>query len=246
MKGESLTMNSVLEENEFRNIFGTFRDIFGTDLAPPQNIVFNAMMNLNYVTFRLSRGGGKDFLLSAYALLYATSIAGGHVLIDAPAYRQVKILFEAINYFSLKNTYFKDIYLGNPATSRNDCYLRLKNGSTIKAVPNIPSYDGDIILVTEADGMPKQRLSELIKGAENNTLKKVFLMSGGYYDYNCMNEIETHECFSTLTFGYRAFPTGFYDQASIDNAKKTLSTDVFDMEYNSKICKSKTKGDDNG
>ena len=232
-------MNTVLEGSKFRNIFGT-------DLVTPQNIIFNAMISLDYAAFRLPRGGGKDFLLSAYALLYATSIPGGHVLIDAPVYRQVKILFEAINHFSLKNAYFKDIYLGNPAASRNDCYLRLRNGSTIKAVPNIPSYDGDIILVTEASSMPKQRLSELIKSAENNTLKKVFLMSGGYYDYNCMNEIGAHECFSTLAFGYRAFPTGFYDQASIYEAKKTLSADVFNMEYNSKICKPKTKGDKNG
>lgn len=231
MKGGNLTMNLVLEKNEFRNIFGT-------DLVTPQDIIFNTMMNLDYVAFRLPRGSGKDFLLSAYALLYASSIIGGRILIDAPSYRQVKMVFEAINCFSLgKNAYFKDLYLGDPAASRNDCYLRLRNGSTIKAVPNIPSYNGDIVLITEASSMPKQQLLKLIKGVENNTLKKVFLMSTGYYNFNYLHRIETHEYFSTLAFGYKAFTTGFYDQANIDHAKETLSTDMFDMEYNSKILR---------
>jgi len=239
-------MNLVLEKNEFRNIFGTFKDIFDTDLVTPQNIVFNGMINLDYAAFRLPRGGGKDFLLSTYALLRAASVAKSNILIEAPVYRQVKILFESINYLSFKSTYFEDLYSVNTADSRNDCYLKFKNGSTIRAVPNIPIYDGDIVLVTEASSMPKQRLSELIKGIKNNTLRKVLFMSTGYYDYNSMNEIETYECFSSLAFGYKAFTTGFYDQANIDHAKETLSTDVFDMEYNSKICKSKKKGDENG
>ena len=211
-------------------------------MATPQDIIFNTMMNLDYAAFRLPRGGGKDFLLSTYAMLYAASISESHILIEAPVYRQVKILFEVINQISLKNVYyFNDSYLGKPAAlksySRNDCYLRFKNGSTIKAMPNIPIYDDNVVLVNEADGMLKQRLLELVKGVENNTLKKVFLMSGGYYDYNSMNEIEAHKYFSTLAFGYESFPTGFYDQANIDHAKETLSTDVFNMEYNSKIVK---------
>jgi len=225
-------MNLSLEKNEFRNIFGT-------DLVIPQNIVFNAMTSLDYVAFRLPRGGGKDFLLSTYAMLYAASVAESHVSIVTPIYRQVRTLFVGIDHFSLKSTYFKDLYLEKPVISCDACRLRFKNGSILKSEAFDDSYNnGGIILVNEASSMPKQQLLKLIKGVENGTLKKVFLMSTGYYDYNPMNEIEAHEYFSTLAFGYKAFPTGFYDQAAMDEAKKTLSANVFDMEYNSKICKS--------
>ena len=61
-------------------------------------------------------------------------------------------------------------------------------------------------------------------------------MSVGYYDYNYMNKIEAHDCFSTFAFGYKTFPEEFYDQSNIDEAKKELSADVFDMEYNAKVC----------
>lgn len=219
-------MSAVLKEKRIK------WSVFGTELATPQNIIFNSMMNLNYAAFRLPRGGGKDFLLAVYAMQHAASTAESHISIVAPVYRQVKILFEEIERFSLKSTHFKDLRL-----EKSVCRLRLKNGSIIEAMP-FHIYDGDIILVTEASNMPKHRLLELIKGVESNTLKKVFLMSVGYYDYNYMSEIEAHEHFSTLAFGYKSFPIGFYDQASIDNAKKTLSADVFNMEYNSKkICK---------
>ncbi len=226
-------MNVILEGNNFR-------DIFGTDLVMPQNIIFNSMMNLDYAAFRLSRGGGKDFLLATYAMLYATSVAESHISIVAPVYKQAKIPFEVINRFSLKSAYFKDLYSEKPITGCNICYLEFKNKSIIEATPfcdDIFTYNGNIILVTEADSMPEQHLLKLIKGVENNTLRKVFLMSAGYYNYNYMNKIEAHGYFSTFAFGYKAFPTGFYDQTSIDNIKETLSIDIFNMEYNSKICK---------
>jgi hypothetical protein len=227
-------MNSVLKGSKFRHIFGT-------DLVTPQNIIFNSMINLDYAAFRLPRGSGKDFLLDAYAMLYTSSIPKSTVLITAPTYTQAKISFRGLERFSL-NTYFGDLLLKRPIIASNMCYLKFKNGSQIdaRALDNLGvkyAINSDVVLVTEAASIPKEQLSKLVSNVENNVFKKVFLMSTGYYDYNYMNEIEAHEYFSTLAFGYKAFPTEFFDQANIDDVKKTISADVFDMEYNSKICK---------
>jgi len=225
-------MGTVLEESKFG-------DIFGGDLAAPQNIVFNSMISLDRATFRLPRGGGKSFLLSTYAMLCAATTAESHISIIAPAYIQSKALFVEIDRFCFKSAYFKYLYSEKPVVGCDACYLRFKNGSTIKATPfrDIYSDNSNIILIDEANSVPDLELSELMTHIKNRTPKKVFLISTGYYNYKYINKVEADEHFSTLAFGYKAFPTGFFDQANIDEIKKTLTADVFDMDYNSKVLR---------
>ncbi len=229
-------LENILERSKFENIFGI-------DLAAPQNVIFSSMLNLNYALFRVPRGGGKDLLLAMYAMLYAASEAGSRVLITTPTVRQSKITFSLLSAVisAASNKYFQDAVF-EPHISSNTCFLQFKNGSRIDAGTKCDT-DIDVVLVNEASSMPGEQLSKLIIGVENGDLKKVFLMSTGYYDYNYMNKIEAHECFSTYAFGYKSFPSGFYDPENINEAKKIMSAAEFDMEYNAKVRKEKE--DDN-
>lgn len=223
-------MEDVLKNSKFENVFGI-------SLAAPQSVIFNSMLNLNYAVFRISRGGGKDLLLAMYAMLYAVWEPESRILITTPTHKQAKMTFNMLDVITSRagNKYFQGVVF-EPHISSDACFLQFKNGSRIDAGTE---YDGssDIVLVNESSSMPEPRLSKLLVDVENGNLKKVFLMSTGYYDYNCMNKIEAHECFSTHAFGYKAFPSGFYDQKNINEAKKILSVDVFNMDYNAKVVK---------
>ena len=219
-----------------------FRNSFGIDLTAPQDVVLNSMLNLNYATFRLPRAGGKDFLLSFYAMLYAASVDGSRVLITAPTFRQAKINFKEVVKLSLKDS-FQELLLGKPTFAFDTCYLKFKNGSIIEAMTLNDmgiKYDrsGDVVLINEASSADSDKLARLVTCVENGDIKKVFFMSTGYYDYNYMSEVEAHDCFSTLAFGYKTFPEGFYDQLNIEDAKKVFTEEEFDMEYNAKIVSS--------
>jgi hypothetical protein len=214
-----------------------FRNSFGIDLAAPQDVVFNSMLNLNYAIFRLPRGGGKDLLLAFYAMLYAASNPMSRVLITAPSFRQAKINFGEVSKLSLVDN-VQELLLKKPFIASDMCYLQFKNGSVVEASSmNIKhTLKVDVVLVNESSSMPKDQLENLMSRAENDdSVKKIFFMSTGYYDYNYMSKIEAHDCFSTLAFGYKTFPEEFYDQVNIDEAKKILSANVFDMEYNAKV-----------
>lgn len=220
-----------------------FRNSFGIDLTVPQDVVFNSMLNLNYATFRLPRGGGKDFLLASYAISYAASNPMSRVLITAPTFRQAKINFGEVSKLSLVDNVQK-LLLKKPTFGFDTCYLKFKNKSRIEAMAlngrSIKYAMGsEIVLVNEASSVDGNQLAKLVTCVENDdSVKKVFFMSAGYYDYNYMSKVEAHDCFSTLAFGYKTFPEEFYDQANIDEAKKILSANKFDMEYNAKVCSS--------
>lgn len=219
-----------------------FRNSFGIDLVAPQDVVFNSMSNLNYATFRLPRGGGKDLLLAFYAISYAASNPMSRVLIIVPTFRQAKINFREVERLSLVDN-FQELLLGKPTFAFDTCYLKFKNESRIEAMAlndrSIKYAMGsEIVLVNEASSADSNQLSKLVTCAENSDIKKIFFMSTGYYDYNYMNKIEAHDHFSTLAFGYKAFPEGFYDQLNIDEAKKTVSANEFDIEYNAKVLSS--------
>lgn len=221
-------MKDILEKSKFENVFGI-------NLAAPQNVIFSSMLNLNYATFRVPRGGGKDLLLAMYAMLYAGSWPESRVLITTPTSRQSKMTFNSLDIVigSAGSKYFQGALF---ELNFHSNMLQFKNGSRIDAGTKYEA-DSDIVLVNEADSMPGEQLSKLMAGVENEDLKKVFLMSTGYYDFNYMNKIEAHECFSAHAFGYKSFPSGFYDQSGIDEAKKLFSVDEFDMEYNAKVVK---------
>ena len=229
-------MEYILKKSKFENIFGI-------NLAAPQNVIFNSMLNLNYATFRVPRGGGKDLLLAMYAMLYAGSEPESRVSIITPTSRQAKMTFNSLDVIirSAGSKYFQGA-LFEPHFHSN--MLQFKNGSRIDVGTKYDT-NSDVVLVNEADTMPGEQLLKLMVGVEIDDLKKVFLMSIGYYDYNYMNKIDAHECFSTHAFGYKAFPLGFYDQANIDEAKKLLSVYEFDMEYNAKVvCVSEKRSED--
>ncbi len=226
-------MEDVLKGSRFENIFGI-------NLVAPQHVIFNSMLNLNYATFRVPRGGGKDLLLAMYAMLYAESEPESRILITTPTFRQTKMTFNQVSVITSNSEYFQGLLLGRPTICYDTCYLKFKNGSRLDAVVLNDvgikhALHSDVVLVNEASTMPGEQLSKLMVGVENDDLKKVFLMSAGYYDYNHMNKIEAHEYFSTHAFGYKSFPSGFYDQVNIDEAKKALSAAEFDMEYNAKV-----------
>jgi len=211
---------------------------FKIDLAHPQKVVFDVMLNLNYAVFRLPRGGGKDFLLSIYALLYACSNSESVVTVVSPSYRQSKFVFEELCKLIFRYN-LSELLLVEPTVSFGECFLDFKNKARVRFAPCGGYYlnsSDDVVLISESNHMPLEFMVELVDSIERGHSKKVFLMSTGYRVDSYMSKIEAHPSFSICAFGCKSFPEGFYDQSNIDEAKKILTKDEFDMEYNAKVC----------
>ena len=198
-------------------------DLFLKQLVTPQNIVMDMMLNLNYASFKLPRGGGKDFLFSNYALMTATSMPDTRVLITTPSYAQAKSNFITI-YDQLVDM---KVFKFSSSIGYYASFLTLPNGSKIKAEANqdhMVSESGirqDIILVNEANSIDGDWLYKLLKCVEAGLYKKVFLIYSGdsikhMVSSNFINVIEANENFSSASFGYKAFPEGFFGESVIE------------------------------
>jgi len=70
------------------------KHIFNIDLLPSQSLFLHEMWNRKFPMLIASRGFGKSFSLSLYAMLRALLIPDRKVVIVGAAFRQSKVLFE--------------------------------------------------------------------------------------------------------------------------------------------------------
>lgn len=110
----------------------------GVELAPFQSAILYDMWTHPFPMLIGSRGLGKSFLLSVYAVLRALLVPGSKIVIVGSAFRQSKFLFEYITKIWRDSEILRDI-CGNdarqgPHTEPDKCTMILGD-SSITAIP---------------------------------------------------------------------------------------------------------------
>ena len=95
--------NPVLElTNHMRNpdnLAWTCKHILNIDLLPFQAVILKELWTRTFPMLVATRGGGKTWILSLYALLRALLCQGSKIVIVGAAFRQSKLLFEYMETF---------------------------------------------------------------------------------------------------------------------------------------------------
>lgn len=111
--------------------FKAFCRLLGFELTPYQAEAVRLLNEHNDVALRWCRQSGKTHLISAWLLHYALKNSGVQIAIVGPSWRQTMIPIAKINVFLSKLP-------GQQAGKSQRTIVRLKNGSTIQALPNNP------------------------------------------------------------------------------------------------------------
>lgn len=103
LQGNQHSGNPVLELcSHLRNpdyLHWACKTILNIDLLPFQSAIIKELWVRTFPMLVASRGGGKTFLLSVYAILRALLCPGSKIIIVGAAFRQSKILFEYMETF---------------------------------------------------------------------------------------------------------------------------------------------------
>jgi len=200
-----------------------------------QNIILDAMCDLNNLIIRMPRGGGKDYTLMTYAIEEASfGRRSNRIAIVSPTFRQTKLSF--------KNKLVESITTGAKTTiGTNMCTVEFDNGSLIigSSINELAVDPFNVLIINEANSIDGYFIDLILDYMRVNVLTKIFTFSTGYRDDSPLCKLEQNENFSTLSFGYKAYPEYYYDKDNINESKKYMDKDRFDMEFNCKVIKVK-------
>ena len=110
--------------------------ILNINLLPSQSLFLEEVWNRKFPMLIASRGFGKSFMLSLYAVLRALILPKRKVVIVGAAIRQSKVLFEYMETIWRNSPMLRDICDANsgPRRDTDRCTLRL-NDSTVTCLP---------------------------------------------------------------------------------------------------------------
>jgi len=114
----------------------TCKQLFNIDLLPSQALILREMWNRKFPMLIASRGFGKSFSLSLYAMLRATLLPGRKVVIVGAAFRQSKVLFEYMETIWNNSPLLRDICdsSSGPRRDTDRCVMKI-NESKIICLP---------------------------------------------------------------------------------------------------------------
>jgi len=87
----------------------TTKWLFNVELLPFQAVILKELWNRTFPMLIASRGGGKTWLMSLYALIRALFHQGSKIVIVGAAFRQSKLLFEYMESFWRQSPIFRQI-----------------------------------------------------------------------------------------------------------------------------------------
>ena len=119
------------------------KEILNVDILPTQALMLKEMWNRKFPMLIASRGFGKSFILSVYAILRTLLLPGRKVIVVGAAFRQSKVLFEYMDAIWRNSPLLRDI-VGSDGGPRRDvdmCRLKIGDGT----VTCLPLGDGSKI-----------------------------------------------------------------------------------------------------
>ena len=146
------------------------KEMLNIDLLPTQALMLREMWNRKFPMLIASRGFGKSFILSVYAILRALLMPGRKVIIVGAAFRQSKILFEYMDSIWRNSPILRDIVGGTGGPRRDVDMCRLTIGeSTVTCLPlgdgtKIRGQRANDIIADEFASIPREIFENVVAG----------------------------------------------------------------------------------
>jgi len=146
------------------------KQIFNIDLLPSQCFMLKEMWTRKFPMLVASRGFGKSFILSLYAMMRALLMPGRKIIVVGAAFRQSKILFEYMEHIWRNAPILRDI-VGNNSGPRRDvdmCRMILGD-STVTCLPlgdgsKIRGQRANDIIADEFASIPRSIFENVVAG----------------------------------------------------------------------------------
>jgi len=144
--------------------------ILNIQLLPSQALMINEMWNRKFPILIASRGFGKSFILSLYAIIRALLLPKRKIVIVGAAFRQSKILFEYMETIWRNSPILRDICseTSGPRRDVDRCVLRI-NESTVTCLPlgdgqKIRGQRANDIISDEFASIPRDIFETVVAG----------------------------------------------------------------------------------
>jgi hypothetical protein len=144
--------------------------ILNIQLLPSQALVLQELWTRKFPMLIASRGFGKSFMLSLYAVLRALILPRRKIVVVGAAFRQSKVLFEYMETMWRNSPMLRDICDGDsgPRRDTDRCTLRL-NESTITCLPlgdgqKIRGQRANDIIADEFASIPREIFENVVAG----------------------------------------------------------------------------------
>lgn len=148
----------------------TASHILGINLLPSQALILHEIWNRKFPMLIASRGFGKSFMLSLYAVLRALILPRRKIVVVGAAFRQSKVIFEYMETIWRNSPMLRDICNADsgPRRDTDRCVLRL-NESTITCLPlgdgqKIRGQRANDILADEFASIPREIFENVVAG----------------------------------------------------------------------------------
>ena len=146
------------------------KHILNIQLLPSQSLFLCEIWNRKFPMLIASRGFGKSFMLSLYAVLRALILPRRKVVVVGAAFRQSKVLFEYMETIWRNSPMLRDICDGDsgPRRDTDRCTLRL-NYSTVTCLPlgdgqKIRGQRANDIIADEFASIPREIFENVVAG----------------------------------------------------------------------------------
>ena len=144
--------------------------ILNIQLLPSQSLVLQQVWERKFPMLIASRGFGKSFMLSLYAIIRALILPQRKIVIVGAAFRQSKVLFEYMETIWRNAPMLRDMCDGNsgPRRDTDRCTLRL-NDSTVTCLPlgdgqKIRGQRANDIIADEFASIPREIFENVVAG----------------------------------------------------------------------------------
>ena len=146
------------------------KHILNIQILPSQALMLCEMWNRKFPMLIASRGFGKSFMLSLYALLRALLLPKRKVVVVGAAFRQSKVLFEYMETIWRNAPILRDICSGSSGPRRDvdRCVMRI-NESTVTCLPlgdgqKIRGQRANDIISDEFASIPRDIFENVVAG----------------------------------------------------------------------------------
>ena len=145
-------------------------EILNVQLLPSQALVLDEIWNRKFPMLIASRGFGKSFMLSLYAILRGLILPRRKIVVVGAAFRQSKVLFEYMETIWRNSPMLRDICDSDsgPRRDTDRCVMRL-NESTITCLPlgdgqKIRGQRANDIISDEFASIPRDIFENVVAG----------------------------------------------------------------------------------
>ena len=144
------------------------KQIFNIDILPTQGLILQEMWTRKFPMLIASRGFGKSFMLSLYAMMRALLLPPRKIVVVGAAFRQSKVLFEYMETIYKNAPLLRDIVNCAPRRDVDRCQMTIGE-STIVCLPlgdgsKIRGQRANDIIADEFASIPREIFENVVAG----------------------------------------------------------------------------------